>query len=456
VTAPLLERWRDWSVEEQRLFRDSLAQGIRDKRWNAWTPYPWQVPPAEIPTHGTWLMLGGRGTGKTDGCARYMAEHVAGPPCDPRVRGGHRMAIVAPTLGDAAESCVSGPSGLRAHDPTARLKGGTGGLHVAWPSGAEARLFGAYTPEDVERLRAGGNRCLVWLEEVAAMRHLGPALEHTALGLRVGPRPHYIGSTTPKPRKELRDLLADPTTITTRGKTSEATHLDPTVRDRLYAKHKGTRLERQELEGLVLDDVEGALWTWTMLERGRLKEVIRGEVARIVVAIDPAATNTAESDETGIVVVAVSDARRCPACGDLERGTGPHGFVLEDLSGKFSPDGWARLAVEAYDRWQADTIVAEVNNGGEMVGHVIRTVDPTVRYRPVTASRGKRTRAEPVAALYEQDKVHHVGEGLGTLEEQMTTWSPGADKDSPDRMDALVWGLTEAMLNRRRGHASVT
>lgn len=429
-----LDTWRDWTVEEQRALRDALAARIRERRWNAWTPYPWQRPPAEVATHGTWLMLGGRGTGKTDGAARYVAEHVAGPPCDPRLRGGHRIAIVAPTLGDAAESCVNGPSGLRAHDPTCRLKGGIGGGHVVWPSGAEGRLFGAYTPEDVERLRAGGNRCLVWLEEAAAMRHLGPVLEHTGLGLRIGPRPHYVASTTPKPRKELRDLMRDPTTLLTTGRTSEAIHLPAEVRERLYRIHKGTRLERQELEGVLIEDVEGALWSWALLDRWRVTDHPPG--LTIIVSIDPAVSNTESSDETGIVVLGATADRQ-------------HAYILEDCSGRFSPEGWAKQALDAATRWDADYLVAEKNQGGDMVGATLRGVDKTARVRLVTATKGKRLRAEPVSVLYGQGRVHHVG-GLVALEEQMTTWTP-ADKDSPDRLDALVHGVTDLMVPRRSG-----
>src|SRR5690606_8572025 len=161
--------------EALELLEAELAARLWRKRWDRWTPYPWQVPPEHIPTLGWWLQLGGRGTGKTDGCARYMVAHVNGPPCDPRLNGGHRMAIIAPTQGDAVEACVNGPSGLKAHDPRVVLRTTAGGTFARWPNGAEAKLFGAHTPDDIERLRAGGNRCLVWVEEVAAQRRLKDA-----------------------------------------------------------------------------------------------------------------------------------------------------------------------------------------------------------------------------------------------------------------------------------------
>lgn len=454
MTAPVQvpDEWRGLHPAAKAHVHARLAEAVWRKKRDLWSPYPWQVPPDDPVTQGAWLMLGGRGTGKTDGAARYVVDHVHGPPCDPRLPGGHRIAIVAPTLGDAVESCVQGPSGLKAHDPGVRLRGGTGGTYARWASGAEAKLFGASTPDDVERLRAGGNRCLVWMEEVAAMRYLGPALDHTALGLRLGVRPHYVMSTTPKPRPEVRALLKDPRVVVSRGRTEEAVHLDESVRLAYLRRYGGTRLGRQELDGEVLADVEGALWNLSGIEAGRVAAVDRGDLARIVVAIDPAATSAETSDETGLVVVGVSSRGSCPACGVLQSGMGPHLFVLQDLSGRFTPDGWARRAVDAYEVWEADAIVAETNNGGEMVGSVLRTVSRSARYRAVTATRGKRTRAEPVAALYEQGKAHHVGGSLARLEDQMTTWVPG-EGDSPDRMDALVWGATEATLTRR-GHAS--
>lgn len=445
------DEWRLLPAEAKAHVAHRLADEVWRRRRALWQPYPWQVPPGAPATQGAWLMLGGRGTGKTDGAARYVVDHVHGPPCDPRVKGGHRIAIVAPTLGDAVESCVTGPSGLQAHDPTVVLRGGTGGTYVRWPGGAEGKLFGAHTPEDVNRLRAGGNRCLVWMEEAAAMRYLADALTHSRLGLRVGGRPHYVMSTTPRPRPEVQALLRDPSVLVTRGRTRDAVHLDETVRaayERLYA---GTRLGRQELDGEVLADVEGALWTLGLIDAGRVPQVERGDLARVTVAIDPAATSAESSDETGIVVVGASDRKTCPVCGPTD-GT-PHLFVLQDVSGRYSPDGWARRAVAAYDEWEADEVVAETNNGGEMVGAVLRTVSRAARYRAVTASRGKRTRAEPIAALYEQGKAHHVG-AFPRLEDQMTTWVPG-ESDSPDRMDAMVWGATGTALRRAGGYASV-
>jgi predicted phage terminase large subunit-like protein len=437
VTADLDTRLAAMSPAELELLEEELRARLWQKRWNKWTPYPWQVPPDEIPTMGWWLQLGGRGTGKTDGCARYMVEHVNGPACDPRLRGGHRMAIVAPTQGDAVEACVNGPSGLRAHDPRVVLRTTTGGTFAKWPSGAEAKLFGAHTPDDIERLRAGGNRCLVWMEEAAAQRRLKEAITHSEMGLRIGPNPHYIASTTPKPRTEIIELTKRADVIMTRGRTRDAIHLPQDMRDFLVQKYAGTRLEKQELDGDLLTDIEGALWSRTGLDKTRVG--VAPDMGRVVVAMDPAATSGSESDEMGIIVAGLGRQYLPDVNGTMRR----HGYVIDDVSGRMPPLDAARTAIRAYHRHKADAIVAEVNNGGDWIGTVIRQIDPTVNYRTVRASRGKQTRAEPVAALAEQNAAHIV-ESLPELEEQLVSWVPG--DDSPDRLDAMVWALTELML----------
>ncbi|HEX3539637.1 MAG TPA: terminase family protein [Acidimicrobiales bacterium] len=389
-----------------------------------WEPYPWQIPPDHIPPAGAWLQLGGRGTGKTDGAAHYVIDHVRGPACDHRLPGGHRMAIIAPTLGDASDACVNGPSGLKAYWPEIREVTRKGGTYVLFPGGAEGKLFGAHGPEDVERLRAGGNRCLAWWEELAAWAKLDEAMRHSRYGLRLGTRPHIVASTTPKPRLALKGFIADPKTRVTRGKTSEAIHLDQMVRDQLYADYGGTRLGRQELEGELLDDVEGALWTVALVDAGRISEP--PDLDRVVVAIDPAGGTGEHNDETGIV-----------ACGRA----GSEFYVLADRSCRGTPQQWADRALLALDEFCGDRVVAESNYGGQMVEHTLRSVRPNVPVRVVHASRGKRQRAEPVSALYEQGRVHHVGM-FPQLEDQMLSWVPDSGT-SPDRMDALVWAVTD-------------
>jgi phage terminase large subunit-like protein len=395
------------------------------------------------------LQVGGRGTGKTDGASHYVLNHLDGPACDPRLPGGHRIAIVAPTLGDAIESCVTNPvSGLQAYDPRVKHHTSTGGTYVQFPGGARAKVFGAHTPTDVERFRAGGNRCLTWLEEAAAMRYLAEILEQSEFGMRVGPNPHYVVSTTPKALPAVRALLKAEDAVRTWGTLAQAYHLPAEFRAKIEAKYAGTRKGRQEMGGELLEDVEGALWTYQLLEPYRVEPDRVPELRRVVVAVDP---NAGGPDEAGIVVLGVGAERLPDKSGRLV----DHGYVLADESDHFTgSQGWARAAVRAYHRWGADAIVAETNNGGDMVGITVHTIDPTVRYRSVTATRGKAVRAEPVVGLYEQGRMHHCGD-FPTLEDQQTTWTEDAGY-SPDRMDALVWAATDALLNSRRGFASVS
>lgn len=451
MTAGLLPAgWTDWPDTSKQQLLKAMAGKVVAMRLARWRPYPWQVPPRALRAQEMFLCLGGRGVGKTDGASRYVTEHIAGPPCDPRIKGGHRIAIVAPTLGDAVESCVDGPSGLRAHDHRVQLIGGLGGSHVRFPGGAQGKLFGAFTPEDVERLRSGGNRCLVWIEELAAMRRLAGVLEHTRLGLRIGATPHYVASTTPKPRKELRELIADPRTLLTHGRTSQAYHLDAAVRavyDEMYA---GTRLGRQELEGEMLDDVEGALWAWWMFDvdgfRVDLGDVGALELDRVVVSVDPATTSGEHSDSSGLVVA----GRGRPPGMDRTVDGRPRGYVLHSQSVRMTPEKTMQEAVRLFHRWEADCIVIEANNGGDYLPAVLRQVDPGVPVRLIHASRGKRTRAEPVSALYEQARVSHVGMAASflSLEDQLTSWTGESGQDSPDEMDALCHAMHDLLVTQ--------
>jgi len=414
---------------------DALAQQ------EPWEPYPWQVPPGAIVTHGMWLIEGGRGIGKTDGCARYVDQHVNGPPCDPRHKGGHRVAIIAPTLDDAAESCVTGPSGLQAHNPAVRLRTMLGGSKAIWPSGAEAKLFSGNDKESVERLRAGGNRCLVWVEEAAAMRYLADVIKQARYGLRLGHRAHLIGSSTPKPTLDYKALRSDPRVVRTHGTTEQAVHLDPAVRASLYADYAGTRLGRQELLGELLDDVEGALWTYALIGEGRADPVDMATVGqpgyvafwqRRVVALDPS-DGTADGDEQGLAVVGL--------------GSNHELYVLASEGLRVTPWDYLNHAVDVAIE-HAATLVIEKNHGSEyligLLEQVLRKRGIRTPYKVVTANpgRGKMTRAEPVAGLYERGKVHHVGE-FPELEAQMTSWTGKTGEKSPDRLDALVWALSE-------------
>lgn len=412
-----------------------IAESESARRWE---PMPHQIPPADDDWQ-VWLLEGGRGAGKTDGAAHYLDRHVNGPACIPAYPGGHRPAIIAPTLGDALEACVNGPSGLKAHNRGIRLVQGVGGTHVRWPNGVEGKLFGAFTPEDIERLRAGGNRCIVWAEELAAWVRLAECWDQMKFGLRLGPRPHVVASTTPKPRRKYIEIRTDESTRRSGASTANNPYLNAGVRRDLEARYAGTRLGRQELNAEVLTDIPGALWTYAMLEDRRPAS----DCSRVVVAVDPSGGSDPENDEQGIGVAGL--------------GIDGRGYVLADRTCKLSPDGWGRRSVQAYLDFEADLIVYEKNFGGEMVEAVIKTaataMGVTVQTKAVNASRGKRVRAEPVAALYEQGRVSHC-EVFPELEEEQTTWTPESGT-SPNRMDWLVWALTELMLNERRGWGSV-
>ncbi len=421
------------------------------------------MPPGGVPGIDwfLWLLLGGRGAGKTDACAHAMDLHAMGPPCIPG-RMPHRMAIVAPTLGDASEACVNGPSGLKAHNDLVVERTMRGGTFVNWPNGAQAKLFGAYTKEEPERLRAGGNRCFVWAEEVAAWRYLADCWQHINLGLlRLGPHPYVIASTTPRNRPTMKAMikLAESTGSLRRATTDDNPALAAHIRKSLYETYGGTRVGRQELQGEMIEDVVGALWDQELIDVSRVRLDDAPSRERLIIAVDPSWGTT--NDEVGIIAG--------------YRGPDGHAYILEDLSAVMTPAAWGKTAAEAYDRLQADRLIAEGNFQGEQVRLVMRTTQAEtgiqVNFALVNASRGKALRAEPVVALYEQGRVHHVGE-LAGLEYQMTHWvpprnatgdmvdhgdpEPTVDPEtsdeavpseySPDRVDALVFLVTELLL----------
>jgi phage terminase large subunit-like protein len=362
--------------------------------------------------------MSGRGGGKTFAAANYVNDYATH-------HAQVRIAIVAPTLGDARKTCVEGETGLLAFNRSIRFNRSWGEL--TWPNGSRAMLFGAHTPADVERLR-GPQHHLAWFEELAAARWLDECWHNMRLGLRLGARPHCVISTTPAPRKRLKELLTDPNTVVTRATTDDNPHLHPDVRSELYRLYGGTRRGRQELGGELIEDVEGALWKREWIESTRV--VKYPELVRVIVSVDPSATTTGN------------------ACGITVQGLGAdgHGYLLDDLSMQGSPHAWAMQAVSAYHKYSADRLVAETNQGGEMVRQTIASIDASVSYRGVHASRGKFTRAEPVSALYEQRRIHHVG-SFPELEDELCSWEPGGE--SPNRLDAMVHGFTDLMLSKR-------
>lgn len=399
-----------------------------------WKPLPHQIPPEGNDWY-LWLLLAGRGAGKTDACANYVNKHVMGPPC---FKNGHRIAIIAPTLSDGVDACVNGPSGLKAHNPNIKLVQALGGTMVKWPDGSEAKLFGAHNPDDVERLRAGGNRCLAWLEELAAWRYLEESYQHMRYGLRLGPRPHAVASTTPKPRKALMKLMEDPTTVVTGASTDQNPHLDSSVKAALFSDYGQTRLGRQELYAELLTDVPGAIATLAQLDACRVKTA--PEHTRTLVSVDPAVTNTEVSDETGIAIQRV--------------GIDGHCYMIDDWSCKVSVDQWAERAVTAAIRYEAGLILYEKNQGADAIGSILATAlsnagRSDIKLEDVVASQSKFDRALALQQWIEQSRWHIVGR-FPELEEQLTTFTADykVSGSSPDRLDAVVHGFRRLMLEK--------
>lgn len=387
---------------------------------NYWWDAPWNARDKQLPPDGEWaywLILAGRGFGKTRTGAETVRAWV-----EDETYG--RIHLIGPTAADVRDVMVEGQSGLLAISPPwNRPEYEPSKRRVTWANGATATVFSA---EEPDRLR--GPQCeAMWCDEPASWRY-PETWDMALMGMRLGQHPRAVVTGTPKPVKLIKSLLKDPQCMVTRGSTYDnIENLAPTFKAQILSRYEGTRLGRQELHAEILEDAEGALWHRDNLEATRVTQP--SALTRIVVAVDPAISSNAESNETGIVV-----------CG---LGADGQGYVLDDVTIKASPDGWARQAVSAYNRFKADRIVYENNQGGEMVEHTIRTVDGNVPLKAVHASRGKQTRAEPVAALYEQGRIHHVGV-FAELEDQLCSWVPG--ETSPDRLDALVWGFTELLL----------
>jgi phage terminase large subunit-like protein len=387
----------------------------------------------------TWLVQAGRGFGKTRTGAEWVVDRVMH-------HGARRVALVGATAADARDVMVEGPAGVIARSPPEfRPRYEPSKRRVTWPNGALASTYSADKPAQLR----GPEHDTAWADEVAKWRYR-EAWDTMQLGLRLGVDPRCVATTTPRPIKLIRELRNDPDTVVTRGHTFEnAANLASRFLKRVKKKYAGTRLGRQELYAELLDAVAGALWDMETIDLHRVRRAPE-TLPWCVVAVDPQGTHDEDDDEgaeTGIVVVA----------GDEQQ----HGYVLEDVTISGSPGEWGARVVTNFLKFQADAVVVEVNHGGDMVKHVVETaakdyevVDeygkPTgkvgvhVNVEEVRASRGKAVRAEPVAALYEQGRMHHVGM-LADLEDQMCTWVPG-DK-SPDRMDAVVWGVTWGMLD---------
>jgi phage terminase large subunit-like protein len=373
-----------------------------------------QLPPAGEWVY--WVILAGRGFGKT----RTGAETVRLWAKDYRM-----INLIGATADDARDIMIEGESGILAICPAAeRPVYKKSDRKLVWPTGATSLIF---TADEPDRLR-GKQSDKLWADELCAWRYVSESWDQAMLGLRLGANPQAIITTTPRPIKQLKEILKDKGTVVTRGSTYDnRRNLAPSFFSKITSRFEGTRLGRQELFAEVLEDIEGALWTYAMLDQYRVNTV--PELRRTIVAVDPAVSANKDSDETGIIGGA--------------QGIDDHKYILADASGIYSPLEWAQKAIHLYMVLGADAIVAEVNQGGDLVEANLRAAGFTGRVIKVHASKGKVARAEPVVGLYEQGKVHHVG-NLAGLESQMTTWSP-KDDDSPDRVDALVWLNTELM-----------
>ncbi len=382
------------------------------------------------------MFLAGRGAGKTRAGSEWVRS---------KVKAGYSpIALIAPTAADARDVMVEGTSGILsvswAKDKDSRGNRVGRPLYepskrrLTWGNGATATLFSG---EEPERLR-GPQHAALWADEVAAWQDPSEAWDMAMFGLRIGEDPQAMVTTTPKPIRIIRELIKSSTCVVTRATTYDnRANLAGAFLSQIVAKYEGTRLGRQELQGELIEELEGALWTRAMIEQARLGAnnlplLQAPPMKRIVVAIDPAVTAKEESNLTGIV------------CAGL--GKDGRGYVLADASGRYSPDQWAQKALAQFDSLRADRIVAEGNQGGDLVANTIRTHRHSAPITIVHASRGKSARAEPIAALYEQNRIGHVG-AFPELEDQMCTWEPLGDMASPDRIDAMVWAFTSLMIN---------
>lgn len=412
--------------------------------WSKW------ARPKQLAPEGNWdgwLQLGGRGGGKT----RSGAEWVRGEVESGRAR---RIGLVGETSADGKDVMVNGESGILScsppwNKPKFTSSSSRGRPKLTWDNGAIATLYDAREPDQLR----GPQHDLIWFDELAKYRYAQEIFDQAMLGLRLGKHPRWLATTTPRPIPLIKSLIKeskgdDPkVVVTTYSSRDNLSFLSRSFKTNVIDRYFGTRLGRQEIDAEILDDIPGALWSQRNLDENRIKMNEVPPLMRVCVAVDPAVTSGDSSAETGIVVGGVDERQ--------------HGFILEDASVRGSPDQWARRAVAMYRKFEADHIVAEKNNGGDLVERVIKAVDPTVPVNLVWASRAKYVRAEPASALYEQNRVSHVGT-LRNLEDQMTGFTPEraatrVPGEYLDRVDALVWlcaDLFQSMTTPQRVDAS--
>lgn len=384
--------------------------------------YNWELfaRPSQLPPETDWLywlLLAGRGFGKTRAGAEWVRNQV-------EEHGKKRIALVGATAADVRDIMVEGESGILAISPPWNYP-----LYIpsktklVWPNGAVAKTYSAEKPD---RLRGPQHDC-AWADELASWQRMQDTWDMLMFGLRLGDKPTCVITATPRPLKLIKKLVKDKDTVVTGGDTFEnQANLAPAFFSRIIQKYKGTRLGRQEIFAEILEDNPDALFNRNIIDEYRVDYV--PELKLVNVGVDPAVTSNENSDDTGIIV-AGKDKKN-------------HYYVMYDYTCHTTPEKWARKCVNAYNDHQANRIVPEVNNGGDMVRALMKAVDSSVRVKSVRATRGKALRAEPISALYEQGKVHHVGI-FSKLEDEMCSWSPDLNEDSPDRLDALVWALTD-------------
>lgn len=464
--------WETWPAGKRAELRELLEDAAKDPERRAWltcqrpecdgqphdgVPYK-HARPAQRPPAGVdwllWLILAGRGFGKTRSGAEWSWR---------KARRQARGALVAPTAADARDVMVEGESGILAVTPSAfRPKYEPSKRRLTYPNGALQTLYSADEPD---RLR-GPQHHYAWCDELAAWKQLDDAWSNLELGLRLGQHPQVLATTTPRPKPTILRLAKDESTSLTSGTTYEnLANLAPAFRQRILTRYEGTRLGRQELLAELLTDVPGALWSLSQfdLDGFRVPRAELPDLERVVVAVDPAVTSEEGSDQTGLVVAGRHQPDPTgfdlPAHIRLKQQLAglagrkvdlrePRGYVLHAEGVRERPEDVMRRAAELYRYHQADAVVIEKNNGGDYLPAVLNAVAPGVHYELVTASRGKRTRAEPVSAIYSRERVHHVGDRVdfAALENQLSTWEAHGDDPSPDLLDALVWALTALLV----------
>ena len=386
--------------------------------WRFWARKNQIAPPGDWLV---WLALAGRGFGKTEAGAQWVRERVEA--------GARNIALIAETQKDLEEVMVERL--LTISPPRQAPKVRYKPVRIVWPNGATALGYNGTEPDQLR----GPEFDTAWVDELAKYRYARETWDMLQFTMRSGHDPRVFVTTTPRPIEVIKEIIAAKTTVVTRGSTFDnAANLPPQFLANLKARYAGTRLGRQELEAELLEDVPGALWTRAGIDETRISDV--GPLPRVVVAIDPPVTSGENADECGIIAAG--------------RDSGGHGYVLADATSQGEKPGeWASRAVRLYEQVSADSLVVEVNNGGEMIASIIGQINPRIPIKEVRATRGKFTRAEPISMLYEQRRVHHVG-SFPKLEDQMCSMTPDFDAASagysPDRLDAMVWAMTELML----------